>query len=271
MMITREPEFLDPDVNSIRKLGRGLILFCRELGRSLLITLRAAMFIPFVFSKRNRTEVVYNMFTAGIQTLSVTTVVALFTGMIFTLQTGFALRDYGQERFVGSAVTITMLREMGPFMTALIIAASVGSAFAAQLGTMTVSEEVAALEIMSIDPVRFLVMPRLVALMIMTPILSFYTDLLAILGGGLVAKTQLGVSFRAYLDNSFEGAYNKDLWVGMLKAVIFGTIICTVSCYQGFITKDGAVGVGRATRAAVVNSFLTILIVGYILTKLFYA
>ena len=271
MIITREPEYVDPDVGFVRGLGRGLITFCRELGRAVLITLRALFFIPLMFSRRNRMEVVYNMFSTGIRTLSVTTVVALFTGMIFALQTGLALRDYGQEIYVGAAVTVTMLREMGPFMTALIIAASVGSAIAAQIGTMTVSEEVAALEIMSIDPVRFLVMPRLVALMVMTPILSFYTDLLAILGGSIVAATQLGVSFRAYLDNAFEGAFNKDLWVGMLKALIFGMIICTVACYEGFTTKDGAVGVGKATRAAVVNSFLTILIVGFIVTKLFYS
>jgi phospholipid/cholesterol/gamma-HCH transport system permease protein len=270
MIITREPEYIDPDVGFIRGLGRGLILFCRELGRAVLITLRAMWYLPLMFSRRNRLEVIYNLFATGIKTLSVTTVVALFTGMIFALQTGLALRNYGQEVYVGAGVTVTMLREMGPFMTALIIAASVGSAIAAQIGTMTVSEEVAALEIMSIDPVRFLVMPRLVALMVMTPLLSFYTDILAILGGSIVANTQLGVSFRAYLDNAYEGAFNKDLWVGLFKALVFGIIICTVACYQGFSTREGAVGVGRATRATVVNSFLTILIVGFIISKLFY-
>jgi phospholipid/cholesterol/gamma-HCH transport system permease protein len=163
-----------------------------------------------------------------------------------------------------------MIREMGPFMTGLIIAASVGSAIAAQLGTMTVSEEIAALEVMSINPNRFLVMPRLVALAVMMPILSVYTNILGILGGAVVGATQLGVSVQSYMDNATEFATNKDLYVGLLKAFIFGVIITTVSCHQGFMTTEGAVGVGKATRRSVIISFLVILVVGYMVTRLFY-
>jgi len=190
--------------------------------------------------------------------------------MILALQTGLELRRFGQEVSIGTAVTVVMIREMGPFMTGLIIAASVGSAIAAQLGTMAVSEEISALEVMSINPNRFLVMPRLAALAIMMPILTVYTNLLGILGGGIVGSTQLGVDFYAYIDNATRYAENKDLYVGLLKAVIFGIIIATVACFQGLSTREGAVGVGRATRQTVIISFLLILVVGYIITRLFY-
>lgn len=230
----------------------------------------AFVHLRHLFSRRSRHEVMVQLFVAGIKSLGVITVVAMFTGMILALQTGLELRRFGQEVNIGTAVTVVMIREMGPFMTGLIIAASVGSAMAAQLGTMTVSEEIAALEVMSISPVRFLVMPRLAALMIMMPVLTVYTNVLGVLGGAVVGNTQLGVSMGAYFDNAIEYAENKDLYVGLLKAWLFGIIITTVACHQGFSATEGAVGVGQATRRTVIVSFLSILIVGYMLTRMFY-
>ncbi|NKB25476.1 MAG: MlaE family lipid ABC transporter permease subunit [Kiritimatiellae bacterium] len=230
----------------------------------------AFLSVSSIFQKRSRHEVMYQLYITGIKSLGVITVVALFTGMILALQTGLELRRFGQEVNIGTAVTVVMLREMGPFMTGLIIAASVGSAIAAQMGTMTVSEEIAALEVMSINPVRFLVMPRLIALMVMMPILTVYTNILGALGGAIVGSTQLGVAFTAYFDNATLYATNKDLYVGLCKAVLFGVIITTVACHQGFSAKQGAVGVGQATRKTVIISFLTILTVGYMVTRLFY-
>ncbi len=239
-------------------------------GHAMLMLIEAVLFIRYVFGRRSRNETATQLYTTGIKSLAVITVVALFTGMILALQTGLELRRYGQEVYIGSAVAVSVIREMGPFMTGLIIAASVGSAIAAQIGTMTVSEEIAALEVMSINPNRFLVMPRLVALAVMMPILTVYTNILAILGGALVGSTQLGVSVRAYMDNATQFATNKDLYVGLFKAFIFGIIITTVSCHQGFMTTEGAVGVGKATRRSVIISFLVILIVGYMVTRMFY-
>jgi phospholipid/cholesterol/gamma-HCH transport system permease protein len=227
--------------------------------------------LPSALFKRMRPEVLYQTYVTGIKSLGVITVVAMFTGMILALQTGLELRRYGQEVNIGTAVTVVMMREMGPFMTGLIIAASVGSAMAAQLGTMVVSEEIAALEIMSINPVRFLVMPRLLALMVMMPLLTVYTNIIGVVGGAMVGNTQLGVSFTAYFDNATRYAENKDLYVGLFKAFLFGVIITTVACHQGFSATEGAVGVGQATRRTVVISFLTILIVGYMVTRLFYS
>ncbi len=226
--------------------------------------------VRHMFGERNRREVLSQMFSSGIKSLGVITIVAVFTGMILALQTGIELRRFNQEVNIGTAVMVSMLREMGPFMTGLILAACVGSAIAAQLGTMVVSEEIAALEIMSIDPIRFLVTPRLVAMCVMTPLLSFYTCVMGLIGGGLVGATQLNVSWAAYMENATKFAETKDLYVGLLKALLFGIIITTVSCHEGFSTSQGAVGVGMATRRSVIISFLLILVVGYIVTRMFY-
>lgn len=269
-MITREPEFFDPPLNPFAALGRRLLMSLRGGGRAVLMLLEAFVYVPLMFSKRSRHQVLFQLYVTGIKSLAVITVVAAFTGMILALQTGLELRRFGLQVNIGTAVTVTLLREMGPFMTALIIAASVGSAIAAQLGTMVVSEEVSALEIMSINPVRFLVMPRLVALAVMMPVLTVYTNVLGIVGGAVVGSTQLGVTFQAYFDNAQLFAQNKDLFVGLLKAFVFGIVIATTACHQGFSASEGAVGVGQATRRTVIISFLTILVLGYMLTRVFY-
>lgn len=241
-----------------------------NVGHAMFMLVEAIGFSRYAFSRRNRHETITQLYITGIKSLGVITVVALFTGMILALQTGLELRRYGQEVFIGSAVSVSIIREMGPFMTGLIISASVGSAIAAQLGTMTVSEEISALEVMSINPNRFLVMPRLVALVCMMPVLTVYTNILGIMGGAVVGTTQLGVSVQAYMDNATQFATNKDLYVGLCKSVVFGVVITTVACHQGFMTKEGAVGVGRATRSSVIISFLVILVLGYMITRMFY-
>ena len=230
----------------------------------------ATWHVRSMFSIRSRHEVMHQMYVTGIKSLGVISVVGLFTGMILALQTGLELRRFGLQFNIGTAVTVTMLREMGPFMTGLIIAASVGSAIAAEIGTMNVSEEVSALEIMSINPVRFLVMPRLVALAVMMPLLTAYTNVIGIVGGAIVGATQLEVSMQQYFDNALLYAVNKDLYVGLFKANIFGVVISIVACHQGFGASEGAVGVGQATRRTVIISFLLILVLGYMLTRMFY-
>ncbi len=262
--------YADMPLRSFRRLGQKILLACHDMGNALIMLGSATRYLHTAWRRRARTEIAAQLYITGIKSLGVITVVAFFTGMIFALQTGLELRRFGQEVNIGTAVTVVMIREMGPFMTGLVIAASVGSAIAAQLGTMTVSEEISALEVMSIDPDRFLVMPRLVALVVMMPILTVYTNLLGILGGGIVGATQLGVPFSAYLDNAIRYAENKDLYVGLFKAAVFGVIVATVACYQGMETSEGAVGVGRAARQTVVICFLMILVTGYMITRLFY-
>jgi phospholipid/cholesterol/gamma-HCH transport system permease protein len=230
----------------------------------------AVTLLPFAFTRRSRRVVVQQMYTGGIKTLGVVTVVALFTGMIMALQVGLELQKYGQEEQIGFLVSEVMIREMGPMMTGLIIAASVGSAMAARVATMTVSEEIAALEVMSINPVRFLVMPRVLALAIMVPVSTFYADLIGILGGAVVGATQLKVSLISYFDLAFRYTSNKGLYVGLFKGLVFGIVIATVACHQGLAATEGAHGVGLATRRTVIASFLVILILGYFITRLAY-
>lgn len=269
-MITREPEYFPPSLNMYGRIGRKALFLCRDAGQALILLFDSIISLQHVFKRRSRIEVIMQMYVFGIKSLGVITVVAVFTGMILALQTGLELQKLHQEVYIGSAVMVSMLREMGPFMTGLILAACVGSAMAAQLGTMTVSEEIAALELMSIDPVRFLVMPRIAAMAIMTPMLAFYTCVMGVIGGGIVGMTQLDVSWASYINNAVQYAAEKDLYVGLLKSFLFGIIITTISCHEGFCTTQGAVGVGISTRRSVIICFLYILIVGYFVTRLFY-
>ncbi len=254
-------------LQSVEHLGVETLQMFANTGHALFMLAEAFRFSRYALSKRNRNETVDQLFTAGIKSIGVVTVVSLFTGMILALQTGMELKRYEQEVFIGSAVAVSVIREMGPFMTGLILAASVGSGIAGQLGTMVVSEEVSALKMMGININRFLVMPRLVALMIMTPVVTVYANVLGILGGALVGYTQLRVEVQAYLHNAAEFSTVKDFYAGLLKAVVFGILVAVVACHQGFSARGGAVGVGLAIRRAVVISFLLILISGYMLTQ----
>lgn len=263
-MITREPVFREGFS------GKAIDVF-ESIGRATILTVRAfAMGGLFLVDSRFRGRTIGQMYKAGIRSLPLLTVVALFTGMILALQVGLELRRYSQEVFIGSAVMLSLLREMGPFMTGILITACVGSAIAAQIGAMSVNEEIAALEIMGVEPVRFLMAPRLAALAMLMPILSFYTCVVGLIGGGLVGAAQLNVPWEQYIENAMHFAEPRDLLVGLLKAWVFGIIIAGVSCHLGFATSLGAVGVGRTTRQTVIVSLLLILIMGYVITRIFY-
>lgn len=245
--------------------------FFAAIGRTARLVGAALAGFPAVLTRRDcRHTFARQLFIVGIGTLAVATVVALFTGMILSLQLGIAFRQLSLEGMVSTTMSYAMLREMGPFMTGIILAACVGSAMAAQLGTMTVSDETAALEMMGVDPVRFLVAPRLWALVAMAPLLSFYTCVVAFVGGGLVGYTQLGIPFLQFMGEVVEAAEPKDLYVGLLKAAFFGVLVGGISCAVGFATRQGAAGVGASTRRAVVYSFLAILVGGYFVTRCFY-
>ncbi len=258
----------EPSVNVIQATGRLILDYMRGAGIALMIMMEG--FSRCFDLLKRRQEVGRQLFIVGVKSFGVTETVAFFTGMILSLQAGLELRNYNQEVNVGLIVSQTMCREMGPFMTALIVAASVGSAMAAELGTMKVSEEVDALQVMSISPFSYLVMPRMVALLVMVPVLTIYTDIIGIIGGGLVANTQLEVAWSAYYQNVIDHLAMKEILVGIFKSVVFGIMVGTIACYQGLTTTNGAVGVGQATRRAVVHSFLIVLIAGYIMTRLFY-
>jgi len=266
MTITREPAF--DAAETFR--GRVLAWFA-AVGRAGLLLVESLAYLPALLARRDgRRAFARQLYGAGIRTLPVITVVGIFVGMILGLQVGLALRRFNQEMYLGAAVMLSLIREMGPFVTGICLSACVGSAMAAELGTMTVNDEVAALEIMSISPVRFLAAPRLGALLVMSPLLAFYACVLGVMGGGLVGYTQLNVGFQQFMSSAMSIAVVKDLVVGLVKATAFGLILGTVSCHQGFATRLGAVGVGRATQRSVIISFLLILFFGYMITRAFY-
>jgi phospholipid/cholesterol/gamma-HCH transport system permease protein len=201
----------------------------------------------------------------------VTLIVTMFSGMILALQSGIQLARFGQQDLIGALVAVSLAREMAPFMTGLILAANVGSAMAAEIGTMSVSEEIEALEVMSIDVNRFLVMPRLIAMMIMTPVLTVIANLIGNVGGAIVAYFKVGVTFSSYYENAVHLVLeNKDIYTGLFKAWVFGVVIATIGCGKGLRTRGGATAVGESTRTAVIASFLMIIILGYFITAIFY-
>jgi phospholipid/cholesterol/gamma-HCH transport system permease protein len=213
----------------------------------------------------------------GLKSLPVVAIVALFSGMIISLQTGIQLARFGQEEFIGIIVAQSFAREFGPFMTCIILVGTVVSAYAAELGTMNVSEETAALEVMSIDSVGFLATPRILALTIMTFLLTICADGIGLLGGAIVANTQLDVPWGRYFENAMDSLAGtewfglpKDVYGGLVKATITGGVIATVGCAEGLTAQGGALGVGRAVRRAVIISIVLILVLSFDLTWLFY-
>lgn len=245
--------------------------FITYVGRASILMLKSILYFPAVICRGDaRHDLMRQLYATGVRTLPVLTVVSLFTGMILALQVGLELRRFNQEIYLGAAVMITLIREMAPFSCGICLAACVGSAIAAELGTMKVNEEIDALTIMGISPVRYLASPRIFALVLMAPLLAFYCCIIGTIGGGLVGNTQLGVDFAQYSSSALSMAGVKDLVVGLVKALVFGLLIGVVSATEGLNTSLGATGVGKSTQRSVIVSFLMILIFGYMITRLCY-
>ena len=210
------------------------------------------------------------MYDFGLKSLPVVSIVALFSGMIICLQTGLEVARYGEEEILGLIVAQTFAREFGPFMTCIILVGTVVSAYAAEIGTMAVSEETDALEVMSIDPVGYLAAPRILALTIMAFFLSLCAVVVGILGGAIVAQAQLGLPYGIFFERAFESLRGtewfglpRDVYAGLMKGMLTGFVIASVGCAQGLRAQGGALGVGRAVRRAVINSIVLTLIISY--------
>lgn len=255
-------------MNGLNRLHAWFADHCRGAGCALLLlgeSLREG-----ASAWRKRDEALRQLDRCVFGSLLVTFIVALFTGMILALQAGIELRRFGQESSVGMLVSATMVREMGPVMTAFILAGLIGSTMAAELGTMKVSEEIDALEVMSISPVRYLVVPRVLALALACPMLTAYADAVGVAGGAAVGKSLLGVDYVLYLEMARDVLEPRDLFGGMLKSFVFGVTIAVVGCSQGLRAGNGAEGVGMATMRAVVVSFIYVLVFDYLITWTLY-
>ena len=249
-------------------IGRKLLYSFRIMGEVLILLWRTL--ISFREAPRNLTSIFSQMTIIGYETLPVASVMAFFMGMVLALQTGVELYKYGTQDIIGGIVGLSMVRELGPVMTSFLVAGRAGSAMAAELGVMKVYEEIDALHTLDIDPVRYLVMPRLIAALICVPILTIYADCVGMVGGAIISHLhpKLFISYSTYTDSLRMALKFKEIIVGLTKAFVFGGIIATVCCYVGFKTSGGARGIGLSTTRSVVLSFIMILVADYFLTRL---
>jgi phospholipid/cholesterol/gamma-HCH transport system permease protein len=207
----------------------------------------------------------------GVKSVSITGITALFTGMVLALQSAYSLEAFGGKAFIGRVVSLSLVRELGPVLTALMVGGRVGSGITAELGSMTVTEQVDALRAMAISPIRRLVVPRVLATVIMMPVLTAIADLLGILGGLLIAVVELNMTPQDYITSIWQQLSISDIFSGLGKTVFFGLEIAAIGCYNGLQAQGGAASVGRATTRTVVLASICVLISDFFLTKLFLA
>lgn len=252
----------------LQRLGASVLAFLQEagsysrlVGQSIAWTFRR----PFEFQ-----ETLKQLERVGVQSFPVVGFTALFTGMVLSLQIYEGFRRFQAEDYVPVLLGLALLRELVPVLGGMMVAGRVGSAMAAEVGTMKVSEQISALEVMATNPVQFLVVPRVIAGTLMLPLLIGLGDLIGILGGWYLITGILGAPAPAFMDRTFEFLDPEDFWSGILKAAVFGMIITTVGCYKGLMTRGGAEGVGRSTTSAVVTASLGILVADFFLTKVLF-
>jgi len=203
----------------------------------------------------------------GWQSLPIAVFIGLFVGLIVSLQMGRALLDFGTPESIGSVAGISIMREMGPVITAFVIAGRVGAAMAAELGTMSVTEEVDALRSLGINPVRYLVVPRFLAGLTMLPLLTFYSILVGFYGGAYIADAMLNVPSQLYFTLLYDSLQSRDIWEALIKSTVFGGLIALVSCYSGLAAIGGPEAVGRSTTKGVVLSLMGILMCDFFLGR----
>lgn len=254
--------------NLFHLIGSLSIEFIEESGKIMTLLCNTTLLIfrrPF-----NLRDIFKQMEEVGVKSIPVVIITGAFTGAVLALQSYTGFKRFNAEAFVGTVVALSMTRELGPVLTGLMVSGRVGSAMAAELGTMQVTEQIDALYTLAVNPIKYLIVPRLLAALIMMPVLVIFADLIGITGGYIVSVKILGSNPHIYMERTWNFLEFNDIYSGLLKACVFGIIIATISCQQGFYTQGGAEGVGRATTKAVVLSCLLILIFNYIITALLF-
>lgn len=213
-------------------------------------------------------EIVNQMDQVGVGSLGIVVLTGFFTGGVLILQTYPTLEYYGAQSNAGQGIAVSLIRELGPVLTALMVAGRVGSAISAELGSMVVSQQIDAMRALGTSPVRKLVTPRVLALLLTLPLLTIAADMFGLIGGGLVARQLHGLDLNVYISSVRTGTAIEDLVTGIVKPVFFGVIIGLISCYKGLNTKGGTVGVGISTTQAVVAASINIIIADFFLSKI---
>lgn len=210
---------------------------------------------------------VEQMLKIGVRSLPIASLVALFIGMVIMLQTGYQLMRFGAKLYSAGITAVALAREMIPIFTAVVVGARVAASIAAELGTMKVTEQIDAMEALAVNPLKYLVVPRVIASTIMLPLVTIYANLIGYVGGMFIGAVALSIPPRLYYSNTVQFMMLSDFYSGLLKAVVFGAIIGLIGCFQGFRATGGAEGVGRATTVSVVLTLILILIWDYILNS----
>ncbi|MHC1697655.1 MAG: MlaE family ABC transporter permease [Geobacteraceae bacterium] len=251
----------------LERIGKKILYFLQIIGE--MLKLLGQTLYSIREAPRNLQSIFSQMAMIGYETLPIASVMGFFVGMVLALQTGSELAKYGTQDIIGTIVGLSMVRELGPVMTSFLVAGRIGSAIAAELGVMTVYEEIDALKTLDIDPVRYLAMPRFVACIVCLPILTLYADCVGMVGGALISHLhpKIFISYATYYDSLKMALKFKEVGAGLIKSFVFGGIISLVGCYVGFATSGGARGIGRSTTRAVVLSFILILAADYLLTR----
>jgi phospholipid/cholesterol/gamma-HCH transport system permease protein len=246
-------------------LGRFFLEFVQDTGGVFILMGRTFQALPRTFA--NAGSVFQQADRIGIGSIPLVLVTSLFVGAVTSVQAAYQFHGYVPLQYLGTVVGKSVILELGPVLTALVVGGRVSASIAAELGTMKVTEQIDAMEMIAIDPVEYLVLPRVVAATIMLPVLTIFSDLLAILGGMVVANISIHVSFSTFAIGLKLLFRTQDLAGGLMKTFVFGFIIALMGCYNGFETRNGAEGVGLATMKAVVSSCLLILVANYLLAS----
>jgi phospholipid/cholesterol/gamma-HCH transport system permease protein len=237
----------------------------QEYVRLQVATIQGIFSRPFYFH-----DVVEQFDQIGIGSLTVVLLTGFFTGAVLALQSGVTLDQFGARPFVGRLVSASMIKELGPVLTGLMLAGRIGSGIAAELGSMVVTDQINALRALGTDPVRKLVVPRVLAGFFMTPVLTVISDTVGILGGWLIAVYQLRVASSLYWTSITEALYLQDAWMGIIKPFFLGYVIVTIGCHVGLRTSGGTQGVGRSTTSAVVAASVAVIAVDFFITRLLF-
>lgn len=225
---------------------------------------------PFKGRKLKWGAALHQMVLVGYNAVPIVFLISFFVGLILALQGAHELVRLGGAGYTMSLVAVAMTREIGPLMTAIMLAGRSGSAFAAEIGTMKVTEELDAFEAMGLSSVRFLVVPKYLAMLVIMPCLTMLSDLAGVLGGVLFSMLQLGQSSSFVWHTTMESLDMQDIWTGLIKSLVFGAVITKVGCFEGFTVRGGAEGVGKSTTSSVVNSIILVIVADVLFTALFY-
>jgi phospholipid/cholesterol/gamma-HCH transport system permease protein len=249
----------------LQHIGKRTLSLIEEMGAMVVFLIRT---FGWLFRPPLRiVQIIKQMYVVGFKSSFVVILTALFTGMVLALQGYYSLRKFGSEGLLGSAVAISMIRELGPVLAALMVTARAGSAMTAEIGIMRITEQIDALETMAINSLQYLITPKVVASLISVPLLVAIFDVVGIWGGYLVGVKLLGVSGGSYWSSIESAVEWKDVYGGILKSISFGLIISWVCCYKGYYTRMSAEGLGRATTESVVLAAVLILVWDYFLTS----